>query len=58
MDWSLCEKKADLVEFTRKAVALRKTHPVFRRRRFFAGKPIRTGEQSATSPGSTPPARR
>jgi isoamylase len=45
MDWSLCEKKADLVEFTRKAVALRKAHPVFRRRRFFAGKPIRTGEQ-------------
>jgi glycogen operon protein len=45
MDWSLCEKNADLVEFTRKAVALRKAHPVFRRRRFFAGKPIRTGEQ-------------
>jgi isoamylase len=45
MDWSLCEKNADLLAFTRKAVALRKNHPVFRRRRFFAGKPIRTGEQ-------------
>jgi glycogen operon protein len=45
MDWSLCEKKADLGEFTRRAVALRKAHPVFRRRRFFGGKPIRTGEQ-------------
>jgi isoamylase len=45
MDWSLAEKNADLVEFTRKAIELRKKHPVFRRRRFFAGKPIRTGEQ-------------
>jgi isoamylase len=45
MDWSLAEKNGDLVEFTRKAIELRKKHPVFRRRRFFAGKPIRTGEQ-------------
>jgi isoamylase len=45
MDWSLAEKNADLVEFTRNAIELRKKHPVFRRRRFFAGKPIRTGEQ-------------
>jgi glycogen operon protein len=45
MDWSLAEKNADLVEFTRKTVALRKKHPVFRRRRFFEGKPIRTGDQ-------------
>lgn len=45
MDWSLCEKNADLLTFTRKAIALRKGHPVFRRRRFFAGKPIRTGGQ-------------
>jgi glycogen operon protein len=45
MDWSLCEKNAELLEFTRKVVALRKAHPVFRRRRFFEGKPIRTGDQ-------------
>jgi glycogen operon protein len=45
MDWSLCETNADLLTFTRKAIALRKGHPVFRRRRFFAGKPIRTGGQ-------------
>jgi len=45
MDWSLAEKNADLVEFTSKTVALRKKHPVFRRRRFFEGKPIRTGDQ-------------
>ena len=45
MDWSLCETNADLLEFTRKVTALRKKHPVFRRRRFFDGKPIRTGDQ-------------
>src|ERR1700720_3123589 len=45
MDWSLCEKNADLLAFTRKAVELRKDHPVFRRRRFFEGEPIRSGDQ-------------
>ena len=45
MDWSLAEKNADLLTFTRKVVQLRKEHPVFRRRRFFEGKPIRTGDQ-------------
>ena len=43
MDWSLAEKNAELLEFTRRAIALRTRHPVFRRRRFFAGKPIRWG---------------
>ena len=45
MDWSLCETNADLLAFTRKVTELRKNHPVFRRRRFFEGKPIRTGDQ-------------
>jgi glycogen operon protein len=45
MDWSLAEKNADLLSFTRKVVQLRKEHPVFRRRRFFEGEPIRTGDQ-------------
>ncbi len=45
MDWSLCETNADLLEFTRKVVAFRKNHPVFRRRRFFEGKPIRSADQ-------------
>jgi len=44
MDWSLAEKNSDLLEFTRKAIDLRTKHPVFRRRRFFAGKPIRWGQ--------------
>jgi isoamylase len=45
MDWSLAEKNADLLEFTRKVTKLRTDHPVFRRRRFLAGTPIRSGDQ-------------
>jgi isoamylase len=45
MDWSLRGTNADLLEFTRKVTALRKHHPVFRRRRFFEGEPIRSGDQ-------------
>jgi glycogen operon protein len=45
MDWSLAEKNAELLAFTRKVAALRAEHPVFRRRRFFAGGPIRSGEE-------------
>ncbi len=47
VDWSLAEENADLLEFTRKAIALRTAHPVFRRRRFFGGKPIRWGGDQA-----------
>ncbi|RVW00382.1 glycogen debranching protein GlgX [Rhodococcus spongiicola] len=39
MDWSLRESNTDLLAFTRRATALRAAHPVFRRRRFFAGRP-------------------
>jgi isoamylase len=45
MDWSLVDKNSDQLEFTRKVTALRKRHPVFRRRRFFDGEPIRTGDE-------------
>ncbi|KWW99987.1 Glycogen debranching enzyme [Carbonactinospora thermoautotrophica] len=41
VDWSLAEKNTDLLEFTRRMIALRREHPVFRRRRFFHGRPIR-----------------
>jgi glycogen operon protein len=41
----LCETNADLLAFTRKVIGVRKKHPVFKRRRFFEGKPIRTGDQ-------------
>ncbi|MFF0817084.1 glycogen debranching protein GlgX [Rhodococcus sp. NPDC003318] len=40
MDWTLVETNADLLEFTRRAIALRTAHPVFRRRRFFEGRPV------------------
>jgi isoamylase len=40
VDWSLAGKNAALVTFTAGVAALRQDHPVFRRRRFFAGRPI------------------
>jgi glycogen operon protein len=46
IDWTLAESNADILEFTRKVTALRTRHPVFRRRRFFEGKPIRSGDQA------------
>ncbi|EWC59732.1 Glycogen debranching enzyme [Actinokineospora spheciospongiae] len=45
VDWSLAETNADLVDFTAGVIALRAKHPVFRRRRFFAGRPIRRGDE-------------
>ncbi|MBV8180674.1 MAG: glycogen debranching protein GlgX [Mycobacterium sp.] len=45
MDWSLVDKNSDQLAFTRKVTALRKSHPVFRRRRFFEGEPIRSGDE-------------
>ncbi|MCV7398469.1 glycogen debranching protein GlgX [Mycobacterium paraseoulense] len=46
MDWSLVDKNSDLLAFARKATSLRKNHPVFRRRRFFEGEPIRSGDEA------------
>src|SRR6202045_4635832 len=45
MDWSLVDKNSDLLAFARRVTSLRKNHPVFRRRRFFEGEPIRTGDE-------------
>ncbi|MEU8172591.1 glycogen debranching protein GlgX [Microbispora hainanensis] len=36
-DWSLIRQEGDLLEFVRRLAALRRAHPVFRRRRFFQG---------------------
>jgi len=44
LDWDLDDERAKLLEFTRRVVGLRRTHPVFRRRRFFAGRPDHGGE--------------
>ncbi|HUJ66937.1 MAG TPA: hypothetical protein VLX59_15445, partial [Acidimicrobiales bacterium] len=38
-DWSRVDQ--DLLAWTRHLIALRKGHPVFRRRRFFQGRPLR-----------------
>ena len=39
IDWANAD--TDLIEFTQKVSALRAAHPVFRRRRFFSGRPVR-----------------
>jgi isoamylase len=39
LDWSLATTEQELVEFTETLSALRRDHPVFRRRRFFRGHP-------------------
>jgi glycogen operon protein len=44
IDWSNAAEHADMLEFTRKVTALRKAHPVFRRRRFFDGRPTDGGQ--------------
>ncbi len=38
IDWKLCDENQDLLNFTRKAIFLRKRFPSLRRTRFFAGK--------------------
>ncbi len=45
VDWTLLQEHGDLVDFTAAVVELRHSHPVFRRRRFFQGRPIRKGEE-------------
>ena len=37
IDWALAEENSRLVEFTRRLIALRKAHPIFRRSSFFTG---------------------
>ncbi len=41
VDWKLTDEDRDLADFTARVIALLKAHPVFRRRRFFQGRPIR-----------------
>jgi isoamylase len=45
VDWSLAESHAELFDFTSAVIELRHNHPVFRRRRFFAGRPIRRSDE-------------
>ncbi|HEU4360554.1 MAG TPA: glycogen debranching protein GlgX, partial [Mycobacterium sp.] len=45
MDWSRADKNADMLAFTRKVTGLFTDHPVFRRRRFLAGRPVRSQDE-------------
>jgi isoamylase len=41
VNWNLQPQDRDLLAFVQRMVSLRKRHPVFRRRRFFQGRPIK-----------------
>jgi isoamylase len=41
LDWTLTPRKMQLLDFARRMIRLRREHPIFRRRRFFQGKPPR-----------------
>ncbi|MCI5825379.1 MAG: glycogen debranching protein GlgX [Arcanobacterium sp.] len=47
VDWQLNSLQHDLFAFTKAAIALRKEHPVFQRRRFFKGESARGGTSRA-----------
>jgi isoamylase len=40
-DWDLDDSKKEFLDFVSKLIQIRKTQPVFQRRRFFKGRPIR-----------------
>ena len=41
LDWGIAPERSRLLEFVRRLIGLRRRHPVFRRRHFFQGRPIR-----------------
>ncbi|MDH4189177.1 MAG: glycogen debranching protein GlgX [Betaproteobacteria bacterium] len=43
LDWSAAGDKGELLEYTRRLIALRRAHPSFRRRDFFQGRPLHGG---------------
>jgi glycogen operon protein len=55
VDWSQRPAHADLLAFTQRMTTLRRDHPVFRRRRFFYGHPVRgTGDSLSDIAWFTP----
>ena len=40
LDWELDESQRNLIEFVQRLLAIRRTHPAFRRRDFFQGRPL------------------
>jgi glycogen operon protein len=58
LTWIHWDKTDDgLLEFTRRLAALRRDHPVFRRRRFFDGRPVRRGDRMPDIAWFTPDGR-
>ncbi|MDD7384967.1 MAG: glycogen debranching protein GlgX [Actinomycetaceae bacterium] len=45
IDWNLDPSKIDLFDFVRQLIELRKSHPIFRRRRFLSGESARGGKE-------------
>jgi isoamylase len=43
VDWNLDASRSRLIAFTARVIALRHAHPVFRRKHFFQGRPVRGG---------------
>lgn len=48
------QTNSDLLDFTRTVIALRTAHPIFRRRRFLKGRPIRSKEHARDIAWLTP----
>jgi glycogen operon protein len=44
LSWELKQQDQELLEFTRRIISLRNAHPLFRRRYFFQGRPVRDSE--------------
>jgi glycogen operon protein len=44
INWNLSDEQRQLLEFTKRLIALRAQHPVFRRPKFFQGRRIRNSE--------------
>jgi pullulanase/glycogen debranching enzyme len=49
LDWGLDAEQKELLDFVRSLIALRKAHPVFRRRHFFQGRLIKGGASRISS---------
>jgi glycogen operon protein len=45
IDWTLDDPKRQLLAFVRRAIELRRTHPAFRRRHFFEGRPLQGSDE-------------
>ncbi|MFP5406533.1 MAG: glycogen debranching protein, partial [Gammaproteobacteria bacterium] len=44
LDWTMTPERASLLGFVKRLIALRRAHPTFRRRDFFAGRPLHGSE--------------